>query len=38
MRQAFREGWIDVYENKAKRSGAYSNGVYGVHPYMLLNY
>ena len=38
MRRAFSEGWIDVYENKAKRSGAYSNGVYGVHPYMLLNY
>ena len=38
MRKAFSEGWIDVYENKAKRSGAYSNGVYGVHPYMLLNY
>ncbi len=38
MRKAFSERWIDVYENKAKRSGAYSNGVYGVHPYMLLNY
>ena len=38
VRQAFRERWIDVYENKAKRSGAYSSGVYGVHPYMLLNY
>ncbi len=38
VRRAFREGWIDVYENKAKRSGAYSNGVFGVHPYMLLNY
>ncbi len=38
MRRAYKEGWIDVYENKAKRSGAYSSGVYGVHPYMLLNY
>ena len=38
LRRAFREGWIDVYENKAKRSGAYSNGVYGVHPYVLLNF
>src|SRR6185436_19059492 len=28
----------DVYENAGKRSGAYSAGVYGVHPYMLLNY
>jgi oligoendopeptidase F len=30
--------WIDVYENRGKRSGAYSAPVYGVHPYMLLNY
>ena len=30
--------WIDVYENPGKRSGAYSAPVYGVHPYMLLNY
>jgi oligoendopeptidase F len=30
--------WIDVYENLGKRSGAYSAPVYGVHPYMLLNY
>ena len=27
-------GWVDVYENKGKRSGAYSNSVYGVHPYV----
>lgn len=38
MKRAFSEGWIDVYENKGKRSGAYSWGTYGVHPYMLLNY
>ena len=31
-------GWIDRYENKGKRSGAYSWGVYGVHPFVLLNY
>lgn len=31
-------GWVDVYENRGKRSGAYSWGAYGVHPYMLLNY
>lgn len=31
-------GWVDVYENKGKRSGAYSNSVYGVHPYVLLNH
>ena len=36
--KAFNEGWIDVYENKGKRSGAYSWGCYGVHPYVLLNY
>ena len=30
--------WIDVFENPGKRSGAYSAPVYGVHPYMLLNY
>lgn len=35
---AFRNRWIDVYENEGKRSGAYSWGVYGVHPYVLLNY
>ncbi len=31
-------GWIDVYENKGKRSGAYSWGAYGTHPYVLLNH
>lgn len=31
-------GWIDVYENEGKRSGAYSWGSYGVHPYVLLNH
>ncbi len=35
---AFAEHWIDVYESEGKRSGAFSAGVYGVHPYMLLNY
>jgi oligoendopeptidase F len=38
IRRAFRERWIDVYENAGKQSGAYSAAVYGVHPYMLLNY
>lgn len=38
VRKAFSERWIDVYENEGKRSGAFSAGVYGVHPYMLLNY
>ncbi len=31
-------GWIDVYENENKRSGAYSWAAYGTHPYILLNY
>ena len=38
MKKAISEGWLDVFEAKGKRSGAYSAGVYGVHPYMLLNY
>ncbi len=38
VRQAFRGRWIDVVENEGKRGGAYSSGVYGVHPYMLLNF
>ncbi len=36
--KSFNEGWIDVFETKGKRSGAYSWGTYGVHPYVLLNY
>ncbi|MGN0796058.1 MAG: oligoendopeptidase F [Christensenellales bacterium] len=36
--KAFAERWIDVVETKGKRSGAYSWGTYGVHPYVLLNY
>lgn len=36
--RAFDEKWMDVYENKGKRSGAFSCGVYGVHPFVLLNY
>lgn len=36
---AFKEGWIDKYENEGKRSGAYSWGAYGTpHPYILLNH
>jgi len=38
VRRAFQGGWIDVFENAGKRSGAYSAPVYGTHPYMLLNY
>ncbi len=36
--RAFSERWIDVYETKGKTTGAYSCGVYGAHPYVLLNY
>ena len=36
--RAFGERWIDVYENRGKTTGAYSCGVYGIHPYVLLNY
>lgn len=38
LEEAFQGGWIDVFENRGKRSGAYSWGAYGTHPYVLLNY
>lgn len=38
IKEGFANRWIDVYENEGKRSGAYSAGVYGVHPYVLLNH
>ena len=38
IRKAFAERWIDVVENEGKRNGAYSSGVYGVHPFVLLNF
>jgi len=38
LKEGFENRWIDVCENQGKRSGAYSWGVYGVHPYVLLNY
>ncbi|WP_026665903.1 oligoendopeptidase F [Butyrivibrio sp. FC2001] len=38
VKKAYDDRWIDVVENEGKRSGAYSSGAYGVHPYMLLNY
>jgi len=38
MKEGFENRWTDVYETPGKRSGAYSAGVYGIHPYMLLNY
>ena len=36
--KAYSEQWMDVYENKGKTTGAFSCGVHGVHPYVLLNY
>ena len=38
LREGFSSRWIDVYENQGKKSGAYSWGAYGTHPYVLLNY
>ena len=38
LEEGFANHWIDVYENQGKRSGAYSAGPYGTHPYVLLNY
>ncbi len=38
LRQAFENRWIDRYPNKGKQSGAYSSGVYGVHPFVKMNF
>lgn len=38
LKDGFEHGWIDVYENQGKRSGAYSWGAYGCHPFVLMNY
>lgn len=38
LKNAFQEGWVDVFETPGKTSGAYSWGVYGTHPYVLLNH
>lgn len=38
MNEGFNSGWIDIYENRGKRSGAYSSGSYDSKPYILLNY
>ncbi len=37
-KKALENGWIDVFENDGKSSGAYSMGVYDVHPFVLMNY
>lgn len=36
--EGLRSRWVDVFENRGKRSGAYSISAYGVHPYILMNY
>ncbi|MBA4602081.1 oligoendopeptidase F [Thermoactinomyces mirandus] len=38
LQEAYENRWVDVYENKGKRSGAYSSGAYGTSPYILLNW
>ena len=38
IKEAMDNRWIDVYEKENKHTGAYSMGVYGVHPYVLLNF
>ena len=38
LRGGLKGGWIDVYENEGKTSGAYSWGCYDSHPYVLMNY
>ncbi|MFF2481554.1 oligoendopeptidase F [Paenibacillus sp. NPDC058071] len=38
LQDGFDNGWVDVYENEGKRSGAYSWGAFGTHPYVLLNH
>jgi len=36
--EGFASGWVDIYENEGKTSGAYSWGTYSSHPYVLLNH
>lgn len=38
LKKAFDEKWIDVYNNKGKRGGAYSSGSYLTKPFLLLNF
>ncbi|BCA86419.1 oligoendopeptidase F [Enterococcus saigonensis] len=38
VKEAFSSRWIDVIENKGKRSGAYSSGAYDTAPYILMNW
>ncbi|GLB58919.1 oligoendopeptidase F [Cytobacillus sp. NCCP-133] len=38
LKEGFESRWVDVHENKGKRSGAYSSGAYGTNPYILMNW
>lgn len=38
VKEGFETGWVDVYENVGKRTGAFSWGAYGTHPYVFLNF
>ncbi|KON89416.1 oligopeptidase PepB [Sporosarcina globispora] len=38
LKEGFENRWVDVHENKGKRSGAYSSGTYGTSPYILMNW
>lgn len=38
LREGFENRWVDIHENKGKRSGAYSSGTYGTNPYILMNW
>ncbi|PID21836.1 oligoendopeptidase F [Sporosarcina sp. P3] len=38
VKEGLDNRWVDVRENKGKRSGAYSSGSYGTNPYILMNW
>lgn len=38
LKEAFAKRWIDRYPNKGKQTGAYSSGIYGVHPFVKMNF
>lgn len=38
LKEGFESRWVDVHENRGKRSGAYSSGAYGTNPYILMNW
>lgn len=38
LKEGLGNRWVDIYENKGKRSGAYSSGTYGTNPFILMNW